>query len=174
MSDSSNELFDHVVELAELYLLDEISDDQLAELEALVRDNKAAAQVMRTVLKQAGTMRVVFSEQQTFANRIGEVDRSEYLALLQTLSPTQEPEPVHLVGHLKTHRPLWQQWQFVIPSAIAALLAIAVTLIVAIPTRTPGTSTPDVAQTPDQPSPTSPITTPVATLTAQHLSLIHI
>ena len=163
MSTSPAELFDQVADLTELYLRDEITADQLAELETMVRDNAQAADAMRTVLKQAGTMRVVFSEQRQFTHRIGEVNRDEYLSLLQALIPAEEPEPVHLVGHLKTGRPLWRQWPVVIPSAIAALLAIAVTLIITMSSTQTVTNTPNFAQVPDEPAASST----VATLTAE-------
>jgi hypothetical protein len=157
-------LFDHVAELTELYLRNEISDEQMAQLETLVLEDEQAADAMRTVMQQAGMMRAIFDEQQQFAHRIGEVDRNEYLKLLQALSPTEEPEPVHLVGQINIARPIWQQWQFVIPSGIAALLAIAVTLIITLSGSTPApTPAPHASDHPKTPRGST-----VATLTAEH------
>ncbi|MGB1125815.1 MAG: FecR domain-containing protein [Phycisphaeraceae bacterium] len=166
MSPFEQNLFDHVAELTELYLRNEISDEQLAELESLVRSEEHAADLMRMVLSQIGTMRVLFSEQREFAHRVGEIDRNEYLKLLQALSPTEEPEPVHLVGQINIARPIWQQWQFVIPSGIAALLAIAVTLIITLSGSTPApTPAPHASDHPKTPRWSNPV---VATLTATH------
>ncbi|MFK7788616.1 MAG: FecR domain-containing protein, partial [Phycisphaeraceae bacterium] len=166
MSRSPQDIFDHVAELTELYLLNEISDDQLAELEALVRSDEQAAEVMRTVLKQAGMMRVVFNEQRTFANRIGEVDRDEYLSLLQTLQPSEEPELVHVVGQIKPTQPLWQQWPAIMAAVAAvAILALTIALVFQNPGTAPNTTAPNIAATPNAPGLTNPT---VATLTATH------
>jgi hypothetical protein len=183
MSTSSQELFDRVAELAELYLRDEITGEQLAELESLVRDHEDAANAMRTVLRQAGMMRVVFSEQRQFADRVGEVDRDEYLALLQTLSPTEEPEPVHELGHLPNadapSKPdfyaagQYLYEHYVTPrrigtaAAAAAIVLLAVLTIVFLPG---GDSPQEIAHVP-APGPTEVVPSVpqvVATITEQH------
>jgi len=169
MSDGQDAVFDRIAELTELYLLDALDADQHAELETLLREDPQALAAMQTCLRQAGMMRVVFSEQQQFASRIGEVDRDAYLKLLQTLKPDHEPEPVRLVGQLSTARPIWQQWPVVFTSAVAALLAIAVTLIIVLSGSSNAPNTrPPVADTPTDRHEPGRVGTAVATLTATH------
>ncbi|MEO0476333.1 MAG: FecR domain-containing protein, partial [Planctomycetota bacterium] len=185
MSGAPDAIFERVAELTELYLRDEISDDQLTELEMLILESEQGAQAIRTVLKQAGTMRVVFNEQREFVDRIGEVDRDEYLKLLQTLSPAEEPEAVNELGHLAVQDNPTKQDIFaacsylfeyyVTPRLIGTIAAAAVLLLGVVLTvvlLSGNSNAPDTAQLPDVPDATSPRPNPnpnrvVATVTDQ-------
>ncbi|MEM6260493.1 MAG: LamG-like jellyroll fold domain-containing protein [Planctomycetota bacterium] len=184
MSPHEQNTFEYVAELTELYLRDEISDEQLAALERLVRDDGQALQAMRAVLQQAGTMRVVFGEQRQFAHRIGEANQNEYLALLQTLSPASDPEPVHDVGHLPSNKesPSRQDLfaagrylygHYLTPRVVGTVAAAAVLIlgVVLAVVLLPGSDTPpETAKAPGLTPPTTAADTNrvVATIAEQH------
>lgn len=127
MSHSPNNQFDRVTVLTERYLLDEISSDQLAELDGLVIGDPATADAMRTVMLQVGMMRVVFGEQQRFVSRIGEAKYEDYMTLLRTLEPSIDPGPVNILGQIGDAPTINWKWPMA-GAAIAAMIAFAVTL----------------------------------------------
>ena len=156
----------------EAYLLGTLTDEQIDAFEARLLDNPSAANLCAEAIEAVAMTREVFRDDQ---EQRAVLDRDqtlqgfhELLAELCEAEDRAETQLVHLVGQVKTRRPLWQQWPVVIPSAMAALLAIAVILIVTLPTNTPPTSTLDLAQSPDAPDVSTPIAKSVAILTATH------
>ncbi len=94
MSPMSREQFEAFVALADRYMLGELADAEFVEFEDWLLKDPQAAQALFDFVRQAGTMRVLFHEQQRFADRIGESSYGEYLAILESLLPSEEVSSV--------------------------------------------------------------------------------
>lgn len=139
MSAMNREQFEALAELAERYLLDELSPAELEQLERLIQADPEAAQAMLGFMRQAGVMREVFAEQDRFKVRVGEMGADRYLTMLQSLKPTCPIEAVELaeqmrdVARQRAQEPAGLS-RYRLPLAVgvglAAVLALAVTLVV--------------------------------------------
>ncbi|MEM9346949.1 MAG: LamG-like jellyroll fold domain-containing protein [Planctomycetota bacterium] len=163
----------------EAYLLGQLDDAAMEQLEEELRQAPQQAEECLAVMKTLAMVREQFRDQREQA---GELTKDptlhgfhDLLSNLSAMEAAAEAEPVHWVGQVEIARPIWQQWQFVIPSGIAALLAIAIVLIVALPRNTTTTTSPQIANGNDlrEPGRVGPeahlaLTKQVATLTAEH------
>ena len=162
----------------EAYLLGQLDDAAMDQLEEELRQDPQQADDCIDVMATLAMVREQFRDQREQA---GELTKDptlhgfhDLLAELSAMEASAEAEQVHWVGQVKTARPIWQQWQFMIPSGIAALLAIAVVLIVALPNNNRTTTSPPITNNnPSEPGRVGPadasaLTKHVATLTAEH------
>lgn len=165
MNELTNEQFEQLVDLADRYLQGEMSVDELALLESMLLADASFAKAFNQVTRQAGVMRMVFSEQQSFAKRIGEADADEYLAMLRSLQPREQIQPVQVVveSPSKSNLPMW----IGVGGAVAAVLALLVTLAVVLPTRSTQPSQTPVVNTPEKVYPSAINPSVIASLTAE-------
>lgn len=174
----SDPLENTVAERFEAYLLGRLDGAAMDQLEADLRDDPRHADDCIAVMATLAMVREQFRDRREQA---GELTRDptlqgfhDLLADLSAMEDTAESETVQWVGQVQTAKPIWRQWQFVIPSAIAALLALAVVLIVAIPSSNTTTTNPPITNDlsepgRDGPAHSQPAANPiVATLTAEH------
>ncbi|MEO0476020.1 MAG: FecR domain-containing protein [Planctomycetota bacterium] len=155
----------------EAYLLGQLDDAAMHQLEEELRNDPQLTDECIEVMATLAMVREQFRDQREQA---GELTKDptlhgfhDLLSELSAMEAAAETETVEWVGQVKIIRPLWQQWQFVVPSAIAALLAIAVILIVALPSNHSTNTNPTIANEQIDPAPPGPaLTNPVATLTA--------
>ncbi|MEM6504622.1 MAG: hypothetical protein AAF711_04055 [Planctomycetota bacterium] len=159
----------------EAYLLGQLDDAATVQLEQELRQAPQQAEECLAVMKTLAMVREQFRDQREQA---GELTKDptlhgfhDLLSDLSAMEAAAEAEPVQLVGQIGIRKPLWQQWQFMVPSGIAALLAIAVVLIVAIPSGNTATNNPSFTSEPGVPSEPGPIgpglSEVVATLTGE-------
>lgn len=121
----------------EAYLLGQLDDAATDQLEAELREDPQRVDECIDVMKTLAMIREQFRDR---GQQADELTRDptlrgfhNLLSELCVMEDAAETESVQWVGLVKTTRPFWQQWQFIIPSSIAALFAIAVTLIVTLP-----------------------------------------
>ena len=170
----SDEKQNTVADRFEAYLLGQLDDRAMNQLEEELRNNPQQADDCIEVMATLAMVREQFRDQREQA---GELIKDptlqgfhDLLGELSAMEDAAEAEQVQWVGQINMRKPLWQQWQFVVPSGIAALLAIAVVLIVVLPGKTT-TSSPPIANDssdPREPGPVGPAQSRVvATLTAE-------
>eukprot|EP00752_Nemacystus_decipiens_P013726 g12179.t1 len=156
----------------EAYLLGQLDDQAMDKLEEELRDDPQQAEECIAVMTTLAMVRELFRDQHQQAGELTKDPTLQsfhgLLGELSAMEEAAETQTVHWVGQVRVSRPLWQQWQFVIPNAIAALLAIAVVLIAALPGNTNTTTPSPITNAPSEPSSFGPVLNKhVATLTAE-------
>ncbi|MEO0475080.1 MAG: hypothetical protein AAF085_03790, partial [Planctomycetota bacterium] len=154
--------------------------ERLAELVVRYYDGNLSEeeiQELRDGLKQSVAARDWFVRQGLQSQSLIEALVPQYsgedepilFAQLVAMEAAAETKTVQWIDHAKKTKPIWQQWQFVIPSSIVAMLAIAAVLTVALTNNSSTTPNPSVASSPGDSGPENQLATKpiVATLTAE-------
>ncbi|MEM6256945.1 MAG: hypothetical protein AAGI37_01365 [Planctomycetota bacterium] len=164
-----------VADRFESYLLGQLDDAVMDQLEDELRQSPEHADDCVAVMATLAMVREQFREQHQQA---GELTKDptlhsfhDLLSELSAMEAAADAQAVQWVGQLTDTRRIWQKWSILIPAATAALLAIAVVLIVSLPSGNTATNSPPLAvhlSDPPEPGPIDPVPARiVATLTAE-------
>lgn len=93
-----------IFELAERYLLGELSAQELARFEHLLQASPQAVSLMLSYLRQAGMLRVIFSEKRRFAARIRQMCPDDILRVLQEIEAASDDSGIRDITELLAER----------------------------------------------------------------------